>query len=489
MELQFVEKGISCARRILCQAKEQEQTQEVRLPDSMPEVSSVLGAWGQVLVRSKSWDSQSIGVCAGVMATVLYQAEDGTDQWTECWIPMEFSWEIPQTQRDGFVLAQGQLRQVDARPISARKLLVRACVNMEAEASVPDQVTVYSPMELQEDISVLKKTYPVTVISQAGEKPFSLEEPLNIPAGSPKPEKILRSLVVPEIQDQKIMAGRMVFRGCANVQLLCRGTDGRVYSQDFSVPFSQYDDLDRDYDGDASVQIWPLVTGMEVEDREEGLTLRAGLAAQYQIMEQCTVEVVEDAYSPHRTVTPSIEQLQLPVLLEQRQETVNAEVSFDCRSLADGVMYPDQPRICSEGDRTQIQLTAQFTGLFYDDEDRLRCENRKWEKSWSIPADEDTKICGTLWPQGKVQRTGGTASGQLMLEQTVTGGKGIPMVTGLSLGEETVPDPQRPSLILRRLGTDTVWDVAKATGSTVEAIEKLNMPDPSPDTLLLIPIS
>lgn len=64
------------------------------------------------------------------------------------------------------------------------------------------------------------------------------------------------------------------------------------------------------------------------------------------------------------------------------------------------------------------------------------------------------------------------------------------MVTGLELGEQRRLDPNRPSLILRRIGEDRLWDIAKASNSTVEAIRKANglQEEPAPNQMLLIPV-
>ena len=61
---------------------------------------------------------------------------------------------------------------------------------------------------------------------------------------------------------------------------------------------------------------------------------------------------------------------------------------------------------------------------------------------------------------------------------------------GLELGEENTSDPARPSLILRRAGEADLWEIAKNTGSTVEAIRKANAleAEPRQDQMLLIPV-
>ena len=81
------------------------------------------------------------------------------------------------------------------------------------------------------------------------------------------------------------------------------------------------------------------------------------------------------------------------------------------------------------------------------------------------------------------------AENQLNL-RTMTG-TGMNMITGLRIGEELQTGSNRPSLILRRTGKSSLWDMAKQTRSTVEQIRIANGLDSEPeeDRILLIPVS
>ena len=67
----------------------------------------------------------------------------------------------------------------------------------------------------------------------------------------------------------------------------------------------------------------------------------------------------------------------------------------------------------------------------------------------------------------------------------------LTQVTGMTLGEEKEPDPARPSLILCRAGSRSLWQIAKASGSSVEAIRRINelTDEPESGRMLLIPVS
>ena len=83
-----------------------------------------------------------------------------------------------------------------------------------------------------------------------------------------------------------------------------------------------------------------------------------------------------------------------------------------------------------------------------------------------------------------------TAKAEVPMELTATVRQSIPMVVGLTLGEQRSTDPNRPSLILRRAGDKSLWDIAKSTGSTMDAIRRANnlTDEPAPSQMLLIPV-
>ena len=248
--MQFDRISVPYLQKLTNQLRSQEQTLEVRLPDGMPDIGRVLGAWGQVIVRSKEWGSGSMSLSCGVMAWVLYMPEDGDGvQSVEAWLPFTVKWDLPETRYDGKILNSCLLRGVDARSTSARKLMVRANLDVMGEAWQAAQAQIPVPGEMPKDVEMLTASYPVLLPREAGEKMFLLEEKLTLPANCPQMEKILYYSLQPEILEKKVMAGKVVFRGVGTVHILYRGIDGRLYTWDSELPFSQYGDLEGEYDG------------------------------------------------------------------------------------------------------------------------------------------------------------------------------------------------------------------------------------------------
>lgn len=495
MELQFHKNLLPGMQLVKREVRNLEETQELRLPDGMPDISTVVGAWAQVLLRSKEWHGNSAQVSGGAMVCVLYMPEEGDDvQKVETWMPFQAKWELPDTQTEGMICADALLRSADARSICARKLMVRTNVGVMGEFWHNTEAWTYAPGDLPEDIAVLRRNYPVCLPKEAGEKPFVLEEELTFPAGAPKPVTLLRCHLQPELTDQKILSDKVVFRGTMLVHALYRGEDGRIHTWDFEVPFSQYSELSREYEADAAARLMMALTSMEADMDPEGrLRLKVGITAQYLICDRINLETVEDAYSPRRSVTPQLQTLELPVVLDMQHQITAAEQTVQATGKAVDLSFlPDHPASVHMG--APATMSGQFQYLYRDEDDRLQTTLQRWEQPVPWNSDEDAQLLTVIRPAGKPQIAfDGNATllhADMLTEFTVLSSGGIPMVTALEVGDTLESDEGRPSLILRRAGDQSLWQIAKENGSTVEAIMEANKLEAQPDAdkMLLIPV-
>ncbi len=497
MEQVFQKAELDCMRPVVEDVHNEEQTQEVRLPDAMPDIGRVLGAWGQVVIRSKEWRGGSMSVSGGVMAWALYEQEGGgAPQSVEAWIPFQMHWDFPETQRDGTVLVSCLLRNVDARSISARKLLIRVCMSVAAKGLEPATAEYPVAENVPEDVQLLRRSYPIKLPKEAGEKTFLLEEDLTLPSSAAKLEKAIYYTLSPQLLDRKIMADKVVFRGTAIVHILYCSQDGTLQGWDFEVPFSQYTDLAKEYEPSASVDVIPVVTSLEVEQSEQGtLHLKAGMTGQYVVYAEETLPIVEDAYSPRREVTAQNAQLEMPAILDFCRETLHLEqmMQMEGGQLVDVFFCTEHPAVNTETDEAHLAVSGTAQVLYYDHSGVLQGSTTRCEGKWDFPCASNGKICARSGIVGSPQASlNGAASVRcdVAIDAAITERHGMPAVTGLKLGEMEQPDPTRPSLIVRRAGREGLWTVAKQSGSTVESILKANglTDEPGMDQILLIPI-
>ncbi len=488
--------AISCLDTALQEVQNSEQTQEIKVPDGVPDVGKVLCAWGQPILRGKQWETGRVTLSAGMMVWVLYDPEEGsTAQCLETWVPFQMSFDLPDTAREGEIQARCLTRFVDARSVSPRKLMVRCGLGCQVQAFSPMEREVYQSEGDREGVQLKTVCYPLRLYREAGEKTFTLDESLTVPDSMAQPEQILCCRMTPQVMEKKVLGTKVVFRGCGNLHVLWHSSEGTLEGMDFELPFSQFSELNGDHSIDAQAEVALCPTNLEVSmDEEGGLHFLGSLTAQYAITDKVPVEVVEDGYCPGRELNLQMGVLELPVVLETRRDTIPVQQTLDqeARQIVDTVFWPDFPRQRRGEDQAQLLASGAMQVLSYDAQGQLQSGSTRWEEGKTLAAHEDTVLTAVPQAPELGAQAGGQVSlrGELPLEITATAQQKIPMVMGLTLGKAVEPDPDRPSLILRRAGKESLWDIAKASGSTMEAIRQANglQEDAEPGRMLLIPV-
>lgn len=499
MQVHIPVKGIKNLRCILLQKQSVEETQQLRIPEPMSDVDRILGAWGQVLLRGKEWRDGCVTVTGGTMVWVMYlpEGETQTPQTAQAWLPFQMKWDLPQTPTDGKIRVQPLLESVDARSTSAKKIVARATVSVLLEAYLEEERECFVLEELPEDLCVLKKTYPLLLPRECGEKVFEMEEDLTLPQSAPPIGEILRFSFHPELIDQKVMSGKVVFRGSGLLHVLYKSEDNELNTWDFEIPFAQYEQLETEYEQDAKCRVLPVVTGLELDQRPNGeLRLKAGITGQYLIYDITELTVAEDAYRIHGDLAVQHQDLELPVVLDMKQQTIPAEISLPTQvtGMLDVAFYPSQ--ICSRtyADGMILDLSGSIHVLYLDENHQIQGKTQRWQEEMMIPAASNTQIYTDLQASGVPKAT--ITSADTVVKSGVyldclTGTQStILMISKMETGEEHVQDPERPCLVLQRMCSSSLWDLAKENGSTVEKICAVNGLTDTAEfgQMLLIPI-
>ena len=143
---------------------------------------------------------------------------------------------------------------------------------------------------------------------------------------------------------------------------------------------------------------------------------------------------------------------------------------------------------------TQLVVPMQMQMLYYDASGNLQSAAVRCEQSVAMASDPrnsvDTYVQLDCWPQAAIIGHNVQLTAQCQVTANIYADQGIPMVSGITAGDATEPDPARPSVVLRRKGSARLWDIAKELGSTVEHIKQANAleEEPEDDKMLLIPV-
>ena len=496
MEMEFLKSTHAYMKKVLSQVCSNEQTQDIRLGEEMPEIGRIIACWGQPMIRSKEWRNGSVGASGGVVAWVLYESGNTAEvKSVQTWIPFQWKWDLKDSSVDGQFELVPLLKSIDARVASAGKILVRATVNMQVNAYQADKMETFLPADTPNDVQTLIHDYPCAIAVEAGEKVFSSEEELMLPQDLDPSEKMLYCRWNGKVSEKKIMTDKLVFHGYSDIHMLYKTLDGKVKSFDAQLPFSQYAQLDKDYGPDASAQIQLILTGMETDIADGKCMQRLTMAAQYLISDREMISVCEDAYSTKRNAALEILQLQLPVLLDQRNDTVTHCLAFQ-QNIVDPVdicWMPDHTTERFLDGSVSLEQCGTLQLLYYDEEGKLYSAISNDDAALQIAsADKNSFSSCYELSACNINRHGDPLQIEVKgsLSTDVHTISAIPVVTGIKLEEKRQESTARPSLILKRYHDLTLWELAKECGTTVDAIMRANglSQEPEESRMLLIPM-
>ena len=496
MEVNLKREAIQYCTPVYSDTLSREETLETVVSDTLPDVARILDVDVAVYLRSKTLQQGSIRIEGSIRGTVLYIGEDSERlQKIETELPVVFSAEAEGAEDTDTMAANVCVSSADAKLLNPRKIQFRAGVC--AAVVVYRSVTAELPAEAEQTpgLYTLTDTKTVSFLSGVEEKSFLVSDEAELPAGCPPMEKLLGYSHTESVDELKQVGGKMILQGTVRLDTLYLAAgDDAPQHQIFRIPFSQILDI---ANGKAELSTVILTSGgcyLEPLSGSDGITslhLELHLCAQTLCRSETEIRYIADAYSLKSTCrlkTDTVRTLGAarPAVLRQ--------------SVRETLETPDSPKEIVYARVTAAFPTCAENGI--SENICVRVLYRTQRGSLSSMSRvltltfENGESTGITLPEtarfGEIYAAAGDNAVELRcpveLSINAAAASEFTYVSEMELEEnEMTEETERPSLIVIRLGTESLWNVAKKFGSTCELIEAANPGAVNPGDLILIP--
>lgn len=469
------------------------------IPDTMPDVGTVIDAEGTVLLRSRNTEDGRVTLEASVSAVVLYMPEgEGAVRSLPVTMPIEIEMDAPGVSaldENIRTMFRIRLRALDARMVNSRKIALRA--DLEAEAVCYAKIETGFACDLAEGQTpahLLFGTSPMVTVCDIREKIFVITDSYSLPAGR-APERILSQRVEVFPEEAKFVSGKVVFRGRVKAHVMFGDSRGEpVCCEQYETEFSQI--MESDGEGDVLPEVQIALTGVYL-DMPDAADSQGRIAAEIHMAAQCIcrqsgeMRYISDVYSNCVHILPEMEDME--ICTQARQITMRQTVAGKAEpSVGEGevlslsAMTGAVSRMDS-GIKTSVNVRVLVRGA-NGEYAVSRCRLGA-EFTLDIPA--DSELTGVTVKVSDVYcSTGGggvDVRAVLQLDGYLVSRCTIECVGQIVADEEDVRDyDSYPSVTLVRAAIeDDLWAMAKKHHSTVESIRMAN--EGKSSGLLLIP--
>ncbi len=460
---------------------------ECVVPDGSPDVGKILTVRGWLLLKGKEPGPRGLSLSGEARAAVLYASEDGRSLGAvRMASPFELTLETDAALPEALPQVSLSLEAAEARALNPRRLAADFAVSAEGEAFRRGSLCVDQGLPEGDwpGLHLLETQGETWALTGLGEKSFALREQFAFPAGEACPVSLTGEEIAFRTLDCQQVGDRAVLKGELLLTVWGLTETGTPLRRTFTAPFSQLLSAGEGSPERFRVRMEPCETWLELTKSLEGevlLDAEIHAAAQLCAWSRTELRCVDDAYS-NRCACETLREEQPRLLrLEHEKALLRAEKSLDLPGDLEELdaVLPLLGSVERDGSRAALSLDL----LYRDGEGCFAAARRSLElEGEKLP--EDALFQSVRLLDCRTRREGDTlrvtAEAELCLQRRES--RRASVVTGLSLGEERAE--AAPDLTLALRGEESLWELARDYGSSVELILGCNEPE---ESLLLIP--
>ena len=483
MELAFQSRPFHFLHHVMQETRFQEETAEIIVPDSYPDIAAISDCCAQVILRGKDCRDGSVTVAGGIKGVILYTPEDGSyPRNLETYIPFSVKFEGSDLTANAQILCSIRVRSADARMINSRKAMLRVNLGCEIAAYEQSSDVRYTLEERPPELQIKEAVYTVGLPLETGEKSFVVTETLEVSAGHPAVSRVYEFQCTPELTDEKLVGNKAVFKGNLHCKMLYMGENETLYLLQQSIPFSQYCELGNDYD-EETVSTQFMVTGYDLDTNSETqqIPITINVLAQCVVHGKQTLSLIEDAYCTQGTLLPQWKEYDMECGLDHQKLSSNVRVHIpgELREILDTRVYWDYPELTQRADRAHIKVPLVIRVLGYDENGTLLSLTEKSEAAQELVL-SDSAACRVSASQiGELYAAPAAGGVEARCTAQISMGccsrQQLRTLCGGEIKADDQTDKNRPTLIVRTVEKDIpLWDLAKTYGTTVDQIAAAN---------------
>lgn len=498
MELEFQEIPMQTLRERIVEVLYQEETAELIVPDSSPDVAAIADYGAVCCLRDQEVLAGSMAVSGAFQASVLYTAEDGVTPYAlQAYLPFTAKLMREEIGSSDKGIAEIRMRSVDARILNSRKIMVR--VSYAVRMTVYTSETLMTWKTKPDDrVQLLHKTVTGVFPVAAAEKQTTFSESIELPTMGEDVKRILKSQLELQWNEQKTSENKVILKGNVLLHLVYELGSGQLEHFDVQIPISQYLEFSEDI-SEGVVRLTASVRDYQIDPEEDAYLVTIGLCMQAVIWKQIEIPTIEDGYCIGNVFEADYETYQIRQSLDHPGAVKNAEgkLQGNVQKMVDCTAWVDFPVCRRSRDAITVEAVVTLHALYYDPSGMLRGETIKTSQSDCFALSEQAVCYADADPSGSCFASGSGTSSSVScgigLHLRCFSEQKIQSMKSASVGDALHQKDSRPSLVVRRIGSrEPLWNLAKQNGSTVRVIQEANKLDTDTaeeNMLLLIPMA
>ncbi len=478
-----------CVNKLVSSKKEMILVEgDMIIPDSKPDILNTICTSGVVCLGKKEIMNDKIKIEGMIDTYIMYLSENDQDRIRSVSTSLEFSEniQVANCKEDMYAEIQMKTKSIECKVINGRKISIKSSVEVEINVYSNEEINVISQIENLGDIQLLKENLKVNSLVGIGDTKINTKDTMIIDNIDNLAE-ILKVDVDILNKDMKISYNKVLTKAEAEMKIMYLTEDNRIKSVSSKIPIVGFIDIQNVAEGnicDSNYEIKNILVKPNSSENHS-IYMEIDVEVRVSAYEEKEIELIQDLYSPSNNLEfnkknlSAIMDKKCMCDIKQIREKMVIEGIYD-KQILDVEVKVVIEKETKMNSKIVYEMKLEMKYILLDNENMIDVKNMEIPFEYTIDnisnAENlnsnlviDVKNADYIMQDGEVV----TANIDLGMNLDVYKVANLNMMDEIKLnGERDIEDYNIIIYVVKK--DDTLWEIAKKFGSTIDDIARVN---------------
>lgn len=458
------------------------------VPDSKPDILDTICTSGVVSIYKKEVQDEKVRLDGCINTYIMYMPDGADDIVRGLNTTVDFSENISVPEaRDGMgVVSDVSIKSIEAKVINGRKVGIKAALEVRLKIYSNEDVEIVNEIQNRDDIQILKEDLKVNSLIGQGETKIYAKDNIQIDNIDDLAE-ILKAQISLTDKDIKVSYNKVLTKAEAEIKIMYLTEDNRINTINYKIPvvgFIDIPNVSEDNICDVNYEIKNIIIKPNAQE-EHSIYVEMEIEVKCYVYENKQINLIQDLYSPNENL--EFDNKQISAIIDKQNKIdvkqIRENVNFQD---VDGLKLIDVDVSASILNETKInskilyeaELNMKF--LFENSKSQIIVKEAKIPFEYTLENLQNGESLNTdnvidIKNQDFILQDGGNVDCNIDLQIATNMYRTANINTIDNIQENGDREEQDYSIVIYVVKKgDTLWNIAKQFGSTVESIAKVN---------------
>lgn len=458
------------------------------VPDSKPDILNTICTSGVVSIYKKEAQEGKVRIDGAVNTYIMYMPDGTEDTVRGLNTSIDFSANIniPNCNDGMSVISNISVKSIEAKVINGRKVGIKATLELNLKVYLNEDVEVINEIQDENDIQILKEDLKVNSLVGQGETKIYAKDNIQIDNMDNLAE-VLKAQICLVDKDIKISYNKVLAKSEAEIRIMYLTEDNRINTINYKIPVVGFIDIQNVTEEnicDVEYEIRNIIIKPNSQE-EHSIYVEVEIEVICYVYEEKQINLIQDMYSTTQNL--NFEKKQIMTMTHKQNVTnikqIREKVNFNDAEGLNLIDVDITPAILNENKINskilyEAELNMRF--IFQNSRTQIITKEAKIPFDYTIENLQNGESLNTncsieVKNQDFIIQDGGDINCNIDVQANTNMYRTANLNMIDSIEENGEREEQDYSIVIYvvRKG-DTLWNIAKEFGSTVDGIARVN---------------